>query len=72
MTKDYEQLCRGHWEACLSHRDLRVRLASARGLLNLDPLHERAEATLRQHGDPEDVERLERLQRRTQRPRLGC
>ena len=57
----YHALCRTHWRRQLRGRDAAQRLASAWGLVGLEPEHEEARAVIREEGSPEDRKRLEQV-----------
>jgi len=60
----YRQLCREYWQQHLNSANLRERLASAWGLLGLDPQDREAAAVIEEEGDPQARQRLSQMRRR--------
>ncbi|MCC2668569.1 MAG: hypothetical protein K0Q72_1040 [Armatimonadetes bacterium] len=61
----YNQLCREFWESHLTSTAAPRRVASAWGLLSLEPNHACAAAVIEQDGAPEDRNRLVRARNRS-------
>jgi hypothetical protein len=61
----YNQLCREHWEHHLTCAAAPRRVASAWGLLGLEPNHPSAAAVIEKDGAPEDRDRLVRARNRS-------
>ncbi len=60
----YRSLCRKHWEEHLNCEDPASRVASAWGLLGLEPGNPAASAVIEQDGRPEDRARLAKQKQR--------
>jgi hypothetical protein len=60
----YQRLCRVHWEHHLTSTLPSQRLASAWGLLGLEPANQAAARVIEQDGRPGDRERLTRMRSR--------
>jgi hypothetical protein len=60
----YHHLCREHWECHLTSPRPSQRLASAWGLLGLEPANQAAAAVIERDGRPGDRERLTRMRNR--------
>ena len=65
----YRDLCREHWEFHLVSEILARRMASAWGLLGMEPAHRAAARVIESDGRPEDQQRLVRM-RQKQRSQL--
>jgi len=62
----YQKMCRRYWTRHLGSSDHEERMASAWGLVNLDPDNRDALTVIREEGQAEDRKRLEQLRRRKQ------
>lgn len=60
----YQNLCRAHWEGRLSSGNPQERMASAWGLVGLEPNNVNALELIRTEGSEEDKKRLEQVRRR--------
>jgi len=60
----YQNLCRAHWLAQLKSVDPHERMASAWGLVGLEPNNVSALELIRTEGSEEDKKRLEQVRRR--------
>jgi hypothetical protein len=61
----YQALCRAFWNDRLRADDPRVRLASAWGIVGLEPGNKDAADIIREDGTDEDNKRLEQARRRS-------
>jgi hypothetical protein len=60
----YDELCREHWRIQIDSADAPERLASAWGLLGLEPENSAAANLIREEGSAQDRKRLEQIRRR--------
>jgi hypothetical protein len=60
----YQDLCRTYWQNHLGSDDAEERLASAWGLISLEPENPAAAEVIRHDGDPADRKRLEQIRNR--------
>lgn len=60
----YQGLCREYWQDHLDSRDRDARMASAWGLVGLEPDHKDAIELIKNEGSEEDRKRLEQVRRR--------
>ena len=61
----YQALCREYWTDRLQSEERGVRLASAWGLVGLEPTHKDANEVIKEDGTPADCQRLDQARRRS-------
>lgn len=67
----YNGLCKRYWKEHLQSDALEERMASAWGLISLEPSNQEAIEVIRQEGTDADVARLEQLRRKSRFAKKG-